>query len=883
MPEQTRLQLRLSVPREGATNGLVRRPHLDESLSKGITQPVTLVCAGPGWGKTSTVASWVHRGAPSITAWLTIDPADNFLSTFWSDVLGALTVSGAIPPDSPLQEFSPTSGFGDPEIQQICAGIADLPKPVVLVLDDFHNVTSDAVLESVATLIDDEQISLHLVLVTRSDPKLRLHRLRMSGDLAEIRSRDLAFTPSEAAILFERAGISLTEDQLAVLLEHTQGWPAGLRLATMSLRADNIESGIYRFSGTDSSVAEYLIVEVIDRLPPEDRDFLLKTSIAERIHPDLATALTGRHDSRLLLEQLKDTNAFVVSLGAQHEWFSYHPLLRDLLQHRLALEQPDNLRRLHLQAAHWFTTTDEPIEGIRHASQAKAWNEVGRILTSASLLVLTPAGPALVDALEPAAAQARTQPGLYRLLAAGVCHYVRHDFEMMQRDTTEAAEFLSDAPEDALPATEVLIAALQMAYTRTRNPRAIVSAASRLLALLDAAPRRRVPAGRHYRALGDNNLGVGLLWSGDFTAARTTLSAAEFESRELGLELTELNAQLHLALLDVFHGRLLTAHREANTAQHRLDRRGWGSQLGAVAGYLTLGLTHLARNELDQAQAQIDRGLGVSSHPDRAAQLALDIAAIEVAAARGDIDALRAAAARLRAECDQAGDIPDMLARWTGVAQADAHLALGAPEAALERIEPGQDRDGFAGALERVVLARAHLAMDQPQLVASLLDPLLASPTFRVQTIEALILTAVASGQLHQTTAALDAFTKAVDLAEPDGIIRPFVTAWSPVSALLTQHRRVVGRHLDFTHDIASAITPEPERESAQPTMVEHFTDRELLVLRYLPTMLKASEIAADLFLSVHTVKTHLRSIYRKLDVTTRKDAVDRARDLNLI
>jgi LuxR family maltose regulon positive regulatory protein len=217
------------------------------------------------------------------------------------------------------------------------------------------------------------------------------------------------------------------------------------------------------------------------------------------------------------------------------------------------------------------------------------------------------------------------------------------------------------------------------------------------------------------------------------------------------------------------------------------------------------------------------------------------------------------------------------------VTHAEAHLANGAPAAAFDCIDPTAGRDGFAGALENVVLARAHLALDEPKLALVQLEPMLASPTYRVQTVEALILTSIAAGQLHQTTAALDAFTEAVDLAQPDGIVRPFVIAGSHVPALLTQHRRVVARHLDFTNTLLTAITPNPESEPALPSTFENLTDRELLVLRYLPTMLKAGEIAGDLYLSVYTVKTHLRSIYRKLDVTTRKDAVDRARDLNLI
>ena len=878
------IHLRLQAP--GTSPDLVRRLRLDDQLCKGMTQPVTLVSAAPGSGKTSSVAAWVNAGGatPSAVAWLTIDTTDNNLATFWSDVLGTLAVSGALPADSRLRDIVPAAGFGAAEVLLIRVGLSELPNSIVLVLDDFHAITSDVVLESVDDLIRRQPPQLRLVLVTRSDPKLRLHRLRVSGEITEIRSRDLAFTPPEAAELFHRTGIPVTEDQLDLLLTRTQGWTAGLRLAALSLDAADIDSGIHRFSGTDVSVTEYLIAEVTDRLPPADRDFLLKTSVADRITADLAIVLTGRRDSHLLLDQLVQANTFVVTLGGKKEWFAYHPLLRDMLRHRLAVEQPDGVRDLRLRAASWFVATGEPVEGIRQATMAEDWDDVGRILTAAMPLMLTAGGPALVAALEPAAARAAEHPGWSTLLAAAVCHYHWHDFETMEMDAAEAAQFVTDVPEDVRAAAVVLIAAVQMAFARTQRPGTLVHDAAHLLALIDDAPRRTVPTGRHYRATATSNLGVGQLWAGDFAAAESSLTVTEPHSRELGLELVGLNAQAHLALLDVFHGRLRSAHRSASAAQLTTDRRGWGSELQALAGYLTLGLVHLARNQLDQATAQIYRGLTASSRgSDGACRLALGIAAVDLAVARGDADAVRAAATRLDVESARTGDLPDMLARWCLVTRAEALLTSGAPQAAISCLDPSTDRDGFAGAQQRVILARAYLAVHQPQQALTVLDPLLTpSLPYRGAAVDARILTAIAAARLHHTTAALEAFIDAVTLAEPEGFIRPFVAAGSAISELLTQYGHVVADHPDFIHKILTAITPPPTPEPA-PGAAEHLTDRELLVLRYLPTMLKAAEIAADLYLSVHTVKTHMRSIYRKLDVTTRKDAVDRAHEMNLI
>ena len=890
MPDQVGIRLRLRPP-QGAVAGLVHRPRLQQELARGTTRPVTLVSAGPGSGKTSTVADWAASRAdgadPPVVAWLTVDGTDNDLPTFWAGVLTALTVSGALPPGSPLRDLAPAAGFGTAELRTIRVGLSALPVPVALVLDDFQQITGTAVLESCGHLLAQQPPPLRLVIATRADPPLGLHRLRVSGDLTEIGSRDLAFTEQEAAELFDRAGLHLSAPQLRVLLDRTQGWPAGLRLAAMSLQTGAIDAGIARFSGSEGSVAEYLIGEVTDRLAAADRDFLLKTSVAERLSGDLATELTGRTDGQLLLENLVAANAFVVGLAGHDDWFGYHPLFRELLAHRLALEQPDAVPDLHLRAARWFTAHGEPIEGIRHATRARNWDEVGRMLIAAAPLLLTAAGPAMAAALEPAAVRAIEHPGWSTtLLAAAVCHYQRRDYQSMGLDGSEAAEFLTGTPPELRAAAEVLIATVRVALARTTRAAVLVRASADLLALLDRAPRPSVPTARYYRVLGTNNLAAGPLWTGDLDDARMNLTAAGTQARELGLELAGPHAQAHLALLDVLHGRLRAGYRRATDARQALDRRGWASELQALPVYIALGLTHLARNQPDRAATQIDRGLAASAHgSEQACRLALGIAAIEVAAAAGATQALGAAVDRLGVEHARAADLPDLLARWCAVAQAQAHLAAAAPAAAIDCIDPTSDRDdGYAGARESIILATAHLALGQPQTTLTLLDPLLEKSTpYQGLAVEALILKAVATSRLHRSTAALEAITAAVDLAQPEGLTRPFVSAGTPVADLLIQHRHVLARHLDFTRDILTAITPQPAQKPAAPTDVEQLTDRELLVLRYLTTQLKAGDIGADLYLSINTVKSHLQSIYRKLGVTSRREAVDRGRALNLI
>ena len=882
MPGQPTGQLRLRASPPTVPFGLVQRPRLDRQLNDGFRAGVTLVSAGPGAGKTVAVASWLTAVAHP-AAWLCVDESDNDLRTFWTDVLGALAVGDVLSADHWLLELVPGTAFGSSEVRRIRAGLAELPRPVTLVLDEVHQLTDRTVLDSLSELIEQQPSTLRPVLLSRADPAVRLHRLRVAGGLTEIRAHELAFTQDEAAELFTRDGITLTADQLRALLDRTLGWSAGLRLAAMSAAGGDTAGAVARFTGTTTSVAEYLLGEVLDRQSQADRDFLLRTSIAERINAPLATVLTDRADSQSILEGMVAANAFVVGVGDPGTWFRYHPLLRELMQHRLALEQPGIADALHARASAWFAAQGDPIGAIRHATRAGDWDGVGRLLTGSALpLVLTPAGSALAAALEPAMRRSVHQPTLSTLLAAAIWHYQRHDFTAMRRDTIEAFELLAGTADDIRIPAEVLIAATTLTYHRAAASEQLAGSSARLLSVLERTPRRLVPAARHYRAIGLNNLGVAQLWAGNLIAAETNLTAGAEHAAELGMDLSEITARAHLAILDVIHGRLLRADRRAGAARPLVDRRGWASEPQALGLYVAAGMTQLAWDRSAEAADTIDAGLVASSRgSDTGCRLALGAAAVGVAVALGQADTARSAADRLAAELAGVPDPPDLLTRWCGVALAQAQLLSGDPHAAIRSINDPFEGSGFAAALERVTLAKAHLALGRPELLPALLDPVTgAPPVFLGPAVEARILLALAADRQRRDTAALTLITEAIDLAQPQGLIRPFLDAGASVTALLSRHRSLVGRHLDFTQQLT--VTP-PPRPHPPAAMIDNLTERELIVLRYLPTMLKAGEIGKDLYLSVNTVKSHMRAIYRKLDATNRRAAVERARELNLL
>ena len=883
MPEQTLTQSRLRATMPVVPPGYVYRSRLDEVMTKGTAGPVTLVCAGPGFGKTLMVTSWLAaRSGPF--AWLAIDETDNDLRAFWTDVLGALDAAGVLSAASPLNEMVPAAAFGPAEARLVRAGLADLPEPTVLVLDDLDRLTDPEVLDSLNALLEHQDANLRLVLIAHSDPPLRLHRIRIRGEFSEIRARELAFTLAESAEMLSLNGLDLTAAQVALLLDRTQGWPAGLRLAAISLSIQDVDRGIERFSGTDRLVAAYLISEILDRQSSQRREFLLRTSVVERVSGPLANAMTGRSDSSRVLESLVAANALVVEIGDAGGWFRYHPLLRELLENRLAVEHPDWHDEVQLETARWFAANGQYILAIRHASAGRAWTFVAQLVAGfGALLAVSPQSPALASALEPASRLTDQQNQLCALLAKTLWHYRHHDYDEMQRDALAAAEYLPSAPEDVRVPAEALLATAHVVRMRVMSSRDLSAASENLLALVDAASPHQLPAARQYRVIALSNLGVGQLMAGELAMAERTLNKARLGADEYDMPLSRVSAESHQSVIDLVRGRLDLAEERALSARSGAERRGWLSEPQAGPLYFTQAMVRLARNELADASDVLDSGLAASGRSlDLGSRLLLGIAAVERQVTGGDRAAARTAARRLREEQAEIDDLPDLLARWCRVAVARVDLMCGEPQAVVAAIAPSAELD-FASALERLTLARARLDLGEPAVAYALLEAMTDSDLpFAGIAIEAFVVSALAAQRLHRDSAALRLVGRAVAEAAPQRYLRPFLDLGPQGRGLVSRYRQVVAQYPEFTAALVPYRDDQPT-PTANGVVTEHLTERELIVLRYLPTMLKASEIANDLFVSVNTVKSHLRAIYRKFDVTTRRAAVERARTLDLL
>jgi hypothetical protein len=374
------LATKLHIPRPRA--GLVARPRLVERLDEGMARELVLVCTPAGFGKTTLLADWV-RGGQRPVAWLSLDEGDNDPVRFWRHVAAALgTVRPGVAERVVPLLGSLQSASLDAVVATLVNKLAGMAEGVVLVVDDYHLIEAQSVHASLEYLLEHLPSSLRLVLASRADPPLPLARLRARGQLTELRAADLRFTPTEAtAVLRAAVGPDVPEVALAALGERTEGWVAGLQLAALSLRGQlDIDAFVQTFSGSHRYVLDYLTEEVLERQPPQQRQFLLETSILDRVCGPLADAVTGRSDSQAILEQVERANLFLIPLDAVRGWWRHHHLFTDLLRARLQQEQPARMLELHRAAAAWYERHELVDEAMRHALAAGDTTRAARLI-----------------------------------------------------------------------------------------------------------------------------------------------------------------------------------------------------------------------------------------------------------------------------------------------------------------------------------------------------------------------------------------------------------------------------------------------------------------------------------------------------------------------
>ena len=860
---------------------LVRIPRTHQILDVGTLGPVTLLSAPAGWGKTVALSSWLTSGdVARPAAWLTLECDDDGVR-FWSR-LGAALADMALP-DNQIRPPPPTDG------PDALADWLRATGPLRLVLDDFNVISDPSVLGGIDLLVRHSAGQLRLVIATRTDPDLPLHRWRLSGDLTELRTEELSFTLEETAQLLARHEVDLLPTEVNSLHTRTEGWPGGIQLAALAMRgrADAAQVAA-NFSGEDETVSQYLQAEVLANLPPEDQDLLLCASVADSVCGDLANALTERPDGEQRLADLRHANAFLVPIESRPAWYRFHHLFGDMLRARLR-RSLERCRLLHQRAAGWYTGHDLPIAALRHALAAddqplastllhKNWptlalcgfHERGSPLPS-SLRSGAPAPDSVGQTLAYAAErlEAKDVNAVDRLLKIASCQqYLRDD--------------------DPLSRAELVTAGLRVARARLGDDSAaVVAAAGDLLDLVEQADSGNPGADAQFdtaRTIAITALGTAQLGLGDLQSAGESLAEGA-AGGVAGVHCAAVVCTGGLAVVQAVLGDLRQADQLARTALAMAPCPGQNPCLHCEPAYLALAIVYHERNRPADASRILDLA-------DHSSELSGDktmagwsvLIRVWLLLATGDLG--KAHAILLDGRRMPRGMSSPHMQRWFAAAEANVRIASGEAHAVPGTLTPLLEDVQSTSAPVALALAHAYLRDGDVHAAARALpqwsDENKADPFLAIR-LDAGLVEAVTASRLGDGRRAASALERVLQLAEPGGFRRVFISGGPPMRQLLAEQLEYGTAYWSLVRDLVDA-PPVAAGQRAHPNgPAEPLTERELTVLRYQQSILSNEEIASKLFVSVNTVKTHVRNIYRKLNVARRRDAVRRARELHLL
>ncbi|WP_229073741.1 LuxR C-terminal-related transcriptional regulator [Actinoplanes sp. DH11] len=884
------LDSKFAIP--AAPPSMVDRPALLARVTEGVRGPVTLVTGLPGSGKTQLLAAWANSGggqpahagagAAAMTgagwpiAWISVEAGDERPAAFWAYVTEGLCRAGVAVPGAP------GGAAGRAALGRLATAIDEHPTPVVLILDGVSQLTGRDWATGLDYLINHVR-QLRVVLAGRWDPPLPLYRYRLAGQLREVRTADLALSTAETAELLRLHDVELGAADLAALCEHTEGWVAGVRLCACALQGSPAAARLVgTISGGESTIAEYFVGEVLRLQTPEMRRFLLESSVLDTFTPELAAVVTGCPDASRLLATLTRENAFVQPVGEGSGMYRYHRLFAELLRAQLAWSEPDLVPLLHTRAATWLSERGRLVEAVGHAARAGDWGSaaamviedyaVGRLLTEGSAGRLGGLLAGMPEHLE--------LPEVVLVRAAIACGDRRPD---------RAAELLGYAGQllsvhgstcgDGLTLTGFLVRILLLAGGP--EPERVPALAGAAETFLAVAPPEKVARHPELRLLLRSAEGTALNGTGAADAAVDALADAA-ATIVPGCETIRIDCLQQLALAEAYLGRPAGAETAARQALELAADAGHGRADRPGAAEVALAWAALERHDLEAA----DRHLRLAQPlcgPAAGASARLGYAVVRARQlhTRGDV---RGAISTLRSATRAAGQATDRPApRWltreVRLAQARLLIATGHPDEAATLLDRYADES-----LPDVEVVRAALALHRGDVrvaydVARTVADAAGVPA--PVALDAWLLLAVLAARAEDAAGAREALRRSLRVAGTESQRRAVHQTRGRLRRFVRDDERPVVRAglPAAPPGIAPAVAP----TLAEPVLVETLSKREFEVLRGMAAMLPTEEIAASLYVSVNTVKTHVRSILRKLSASRRNEAVRRARSLNLI
>jgi LuxR family maltose regulon positive regulatory protein len=899
MPTEILLTAKLQIPPLRADH--VPRPRLTARLEQGLTRKLTLVSSQAGFGKTTILREWLQEKKRS-AAWVSLDESDNDHGRFISYMMAALRAL-----DIGLEEriqavlLAQEQGISiESPMAALLNEFASVPaahRPVILALDDYHLIRNPQIHESMLYALDYMPEGVHIVIATRSDPPLMLARLRARNQLNELRAPDLRFTRAEAEVFLNKVGgLELSAEQVAALDDRTEGWAAGLQLAAQAMSGlDDVETFVRAFTGSHRYILDYLVDEVFSRQSEETRLFLQKTSILERMTPSLCDAVTGQGNGRAMLERLERDNLFVTPLDNQGQWYRYHHLFADLLKNRADQFSLKEISSLHRKAALWFDSHRQPSEAIGHALQARDYNlAIGMMVKATPTLAMRSEIGKLLKWLESLPAELRASNPRIPLMYAWARFFMT-DIDLVEPHVQDALLALGMENLDSENWPETI-------PPQDWEMLAQVNALRTFVAVNRGAPERAIQIANHAlsRLPKEEKLGrfAALAALGDaYRDADNFASASQAYSEGLALAQmidqhpASLTMRMDLARLRVKMGQLRRAESDCReTLAAGSDP--YHPLFPVAQAYAMLGEILRERDELDAAEQTISAGLlqcGTAGYQRYVAYGHVSAARLKFA--QGDLAGMERSLDAAEETAAISGS--ETLRSWARqfrvrLLKKDTATWLANCKLTLDDAGAFQREDEYLTLTRlHLDLARRQLRPREPDLLAAsrLMERLLASAEASARTgsaIEILMLQALALRLLGRADESLQKLRQSLELAEPEGYARLFADEGAPMAELLLQaiQRNI---HPEYASRLLKLIERREKLFASSASLSEPLTERESEVLRLLAAGLSNQEIAERLVISLSTIKTHVTRIYGKLDVTSRTQAILRARELRII
>ena len=875
--------------------GIVARPELVYKLDAGMKRKLILVSAPAGYGKTTLLAEWIDKQSLRI-GWVSLDVQDNDLNRFFSYIIASLrTIDIPIHENTLVSLKDPipesVSGF----LSQLINQISDFPESVYLVLDDYHCITNPAIHQALSFLLENLPQNMHLIIATRSDPLLRLAKLRAQGELCEIRVDDLRFTIEETVqYLNQRMGLNLSQPDITALAKKTEGWIVGLQLAGISLQKHpDKHQFVLSFAGDNRYIADYLFDEAFNSQPDHIQSFLLETSVLELFNAQLCNAVTGQRNSQTILAELDRANLFLVPLDSQRNWYRYHHLFGELLHNRLQHSLPDMTQQLHSRAAHWYAKKEFLNQAATHAIKAKDIHLLERLIQENMLFVLETGESHLFENQLSSFHDSIEEPNLWLCIARAWSSVFSGQIAITE-DALQEAEALISTLKDGddlkqmnkalgqISAIRGYIASLKGETNEEKN------FAKKALELLPGDDLATV-------AFASMMIASAMARSGELKQAETACLEAIRATETIPNSFLRIDALCMLSQLQHMQGEL---HKTNDTIEEALsissERQTPGFRHLPIIGFAKIrkSAIHYEWNELEQAENTLNQGLSmIEKWGEKDSYLAGVIQNALFSQVRGNTNRAFQIVRQGKAEAKDfaywfnAFDVLEtwLYAKYGKMEYVDQWLEK---HNYLLNQQPTFQQEFVYRYLIRILILRGDF-INAEKVIKSFL-PIVE----RSDSIDRLIRTLILHSRVLQgfgdTEKAISRLTHALELAQPRGYLRTFIDAGEGIAKLLFQCAQQ-GIHKQYCLEILEAFPTDSKTiypiksDSSSESIVESLSQREIEVLQLIAEGCTNQQIAEELIVSLSTVKTHARNIFGKLGVKNRTEAVAKARLFGLL